>query len=358
MRRVGFVLHPLGLNSYQQYQAPRSAIRGDKMNPSYGVFTVSLDFELYWGVRDKRTIDDYGDNLRGVRNAIPEMLRVFGEHDIHATWAAVGFLFCNDAAELKANFPAKLPAYERAGLSPYDYIRESESLERIYHFAPELIKRISGQKGQEVGTHTFSHFYCLENGQTLDQFEEDIAVASRMAAVQGLSLKSLVFPRNQWNEQYLSSLSKFGIRCYRGNPASRLYEASDAAGQGRVKRAVRLVDAYLNLSGYNTHTFDSCIPRAPFNFPASSFLRPYSKKLAVLEGLRLRRIKKAMTDAAINKRLYHLWWHPHNFGKNTARNIEFLEKIAEHYRALNRTYGFRSLNMGELCQLGETHGKQ
>ncbi|SAL83516.1 site-specific tyrosine recombinase XerC [Caballeronia terrestris] len=134
-------------------------------------------------------------------------------------------------------------------------------------------------------------------------------------------------------------------------------EASDAAGQGRFKRAIRLVDAYLNVSGHNTHTFDSCIPRAPFNFPASSFLRPYSRKLAAFEGLRLRRIKKAMTDAAVNKRLYHLWWHPHNFGKDTARNIEFLKKIAEHYRALNRTYGFRSLNMGELSDLGENAWK-
>ncbi|SAL86213.1 Polysaccharide deacetylase [Caballeronia choica] len=328
------------------------------MSPGYGVFTVSLDFELYWGVRDKRTINEYGENLRGVRGAIPEMLRVFGDHDIHATWAVVGFLFCNDTAELKASFPAKLPTYERPGLSPYEYIHENASLDGLYHFAPELIKRLAGQSGQEIGTHTFSHFYCLENGQNLDQFEEDISAASRMAAAHGLSMKSLVFPRNQWNEKYLSSLPKFGVQCYRGNQTGRIYEASDAAGQGRVKRAVRLVDAYLNLSGHNTYTFDSCIPRAPFNFPASSFLRPYARKLAILEGLRLRRIKKAMTHAAVNKRLYHLWWHPHNFGKDVARNIEFLEKIAEHYRALNRTYGFRSLNMGELSQLGETHGKQ
>lgn len=82
--------------------------------------------------------------------------------------------------------------------------------------------------------------------KNLHQFEEDISAASRMAAVHGISLKSLVFPRNQWNEQYLSSLSKFGIQCYRGNPTGRIYEASDSAGQGRVKRAVRLVDAYLN----------------------------------------------------------------------------------------------------------------
>lgn len=328
------------------------------MSPDCGIFTVSLDFELYWGVRDKRTINEYAENLRGVQDAIPEMLRVFGDHDIHATWAVVGFLFCNDMAQLKASFPAKLPTYERPGLSPYEYIRQNESLDKLYHFAPELIRSVAAQSGQEIGSHTFSHFYCLESGQNRVQFEDDIATASQMAAAYGLSIESLVFPRNQSNEEYLFSLQKFGIQCYRGNQTGRIYKASDAAQQRRAKRAVRLVDAYLNLSGHNTYSFDSCISRAPFNFPASSFLRPYTRKLAIFDGLRLRRIKNAMTDAAINKRVYHLWWHPHNFGKDLAQNIEFLEKIAAHYRALNRIYGFRSLNMGELSQLGRTHGKQ
>ena len=63
------------------------------MNLKQGVFVVSLDFELYWGVRDKLNIEQYGDNLLGVRKAIPEILRVFENSNIHATWATVGFLF-------------------------------------------------------------------------------------------------------------------------------------------------------------------------------------------------------------------------------------------------------------------------
>ena len=56
-----------------------------------GVFTVSIDFELYWGVRDNWTIEQYKNNLEGVSNAIPEILKVFNENGIHATWATVGF---------------------------------------------------------------------------------------------------------------------------------------------------------------------------------------------------------------------------------------------------------------------------
>jgi peptidoglycan/xylan/chitin deacetylase (PgdA/CDA1 family) len=326
------------------------------MEPDHGIFTVSLDFELYWGVRDKRTIEGYGENLRGVQQAIPEILRVFRGSDIHATWATVGFLFFDDAADLKRNLPVLRPTYQRPGLSPYAYIESPSRLEAMYHFAPALIDRISQQEGQEIGTHTFSHYYCLEQGQSLEQFEEDMAAAMKIGRRNGYSLKSIVFPRNQCNSQYLSVLSRFGVECYRGTQASKAYEASDQAGQRKLQRALRLADAYLNISGHNTHALQECLSSAPFNFPASSFLRPYARKWAFLDRLRLRRIKDAMTFAAVKKRIYHLWWHPHNFGRNTGENIAFLQGIADHHDWLKARYGFASMNMGELCALGREPG--
>jgi peptidoglycan/xylan/chitin deacetylase (PgdA/CDA1 family) len=317
-----------------------------------GIFTLSLDFELYWGVRDKRTIEGYGENLRGVRRAIPEMLRVFRGSNIHATWATVGFLFFENSANLKRNLPTMRPAYQRPRLSPYDYIDESAELDPLYHFAPELITQIACEAGQEIGTHTFSHYYCLEQGQSLAQFEEDLSAAVAIARRRGYVLKSVVFPRNQCNADYLSVLTKFGIECYRGTQASKAYEASDQAGQHKLQRAARLIDAYLNISGHNTYALEECLSSVPFNFPASSFLRPYAKKWAFLDGLRLRRIKNAMTFAAMNKRIYHLWWHPHNFGRNTGENIAFLQAITDHYDFLRAKHGFLSMNMGELCALG------
>lgn len=317
-----------------------------------GIFTVSLDFELYWGVRDKRSIEQYRRNLLGVRQAVPAMLGVFREHDVHATWAAVGFLFFDSRENLTQNLPHLLPSYAQSVLSPYPYIQSSDCLEAAYHFAPDLLDMIAACAGQEIGTHTFSHYYCLEQGQTLEQFAADISAAVATARARGLPTTSIVFPRNQWNPSYLATLNQFGIRCYRGNEQSWIYQASADAQETRLQRALRLLDAYLNLSGHNTYQLAECMRAPPFNLPASRFLRPYSKHLAKFEWLRLRRIKAAMNDAAINGKLFHLWWHPHNFGTNTAQNIHFLTRIAEHYRDLNCRYGMRSLNMGEICRLG------
>src|SRR5690606_22033940 len=34
-----------------------------------GIFTISLDFELFWGVHDKRSLKGYGRNILGARDA-------------------------------------------------------------------------------------------------------------------------------------------------------------------------------------------------------------------------------------------------------------------------------------------------
>lgn len=67
-----------------------------------------------------------------------------------------------------------------------------------------------------------------------------------------------------------------------------------------------------------------------------------------LERFRIRRIKEAMTYAAKNNEIYHLWWHPHNLGKNVYPNFKALGEILQHYEFLNHQYQFESKNMQEL----------
>ena len=85
----------------------------------------------------------------------------------------------------------------------------------------------------------------------------------------------------------------------------------------------------------------------------SRFLRPYTRRLGFLNELRLTRIRRAMDDAAINKRVFHLWWHPHNFDKDLEGNLAFLQQVFDHYSFLNRRHGLRSMNMAELCEAAE-----
>lgn len=319
-----------------------------------GAFVISLDFEIIWGVFDKPRVKDYYLNhLLGVPRVIPELLQLFETYHIHATFATVGMLFAEDRSELLAALPSLKPQYRQPHLSPYttelNHVGTSEREDPL-HFAYSLIDKIKKTPFQEVGCHTFCHYYCLEEGQTADQFREDIRAAVALAATKGVKLTSLVFPRNQFNQSYIKILGEFGFTSYRGNEHSWIYEARGRNKESKFRKGVRLTDAYINISGHNVHSWRSLSESGPpFNITASRFLRPYNKKLNFLEPWRLNRIKKDMTSAAKSGGIYHLWWHPHNFGVNTEHNIEFLRKIFEHYNFLKEKYNFLSLNMNEVA---------
>ena len=55
-----------------------------------------------------------------------------------------------------------------------------------------------------------------------------------------------------------------------------------------------------------------------------------------------------MLDAAKTDSIFHLWWHPHNFGSNLNDNIYFLKLILEYFLELKSEYGMSSMNMQDL----------
>ena len=312
-----------------------------------GQFVISLDFELLWGVRDHSDKQAYGQNVLGARDAVPRMLELFAARDIRATWATVGFLFCETKEELTAALPSERPAYMNPRLSNYAYLDEVGKDERSdpYYFASSLVDAICKTPGQELGTHTMSHYYCLEDGQTLAAFEADLEAAKALADLRGVSLKSIVFPRNQFSPAHLEICARQGITHYRANPHGWASRAAKGSEQTPAKRALRLIDAYSGVLGSQTFVpgHDGLI-----DVPASRFLRPCAGKLAAFHPLHLGAIKRGMTDAAKAGRGYHLWWHPHNFGRSLDANMDGLQQIIDHFAMLRDRHGMQSLTMGDF----------
>ncbi len=318
-----------------------------------GSFVISLDFELMWGVRDKRNKENYGDALIGVKTAIARMLESFKKHEVSATFATVGFLFHKNREELLINLPDNKVNYTDKNLSPYPeistYLGKNEN-DDPYYFGYSLLQLIKESDLHEVSTHTYCHYYCLEPGQTLDMFKADLAKAVEVANREGVQIKSIVFPRNQYSPEYIEICKQNGLTCYRGNEEHFIYKSSNGNEQTSFRRALRLIDGYFNITGYHCYKYSSIEKTYPHNIPSSRFLRPYNKKLKFLENQKLRRITQGMTYAAKNNRVYHLWWHPHNFGRNTDENIVMLEKILEHYQFLKLKYQFQSITMKDLSK--------
>jgi Polysaccharide deacetylase len=315
-----------------------------------GTLIISLDFELHWGVRDVKTVEQYRENLLGVRLAVPAILATFAEHEIHATWATVGFLFFSRRSDLVCALPVERPQYEDPRLSPYREINGIGNDEDAdpFHFGRKLLEQIQSDPHQEIATHTFSHYCCLEPKQSVAAFRADLAAAAKAAADFGILVKSIVFPRNQYNRDHLQVCGEFGLRAFRGNFQSWLYRPRVQSEQTFAVRAARLLDSYLNLSSHNCYTLPDAIGGVPINLPASRFLRPYNASAPGAQALQERRIKSDLTYAARHGLVYHLWWHPHNFGSDLARNIGGLRRILAHFRLLRERYGMQSMSMAEI----------
>lgn len=324
-----------------------------------GTLVISLDFELVWGIHDVIPLENYEANLLGTQQAIQKILRLFNIYDIKATWALVGLLYCQNQQEMLQMTPEQTPTYTNQTLSAYQFLEEQKERKDFEKLstAPDIITEIAATPNQEIATHTFSHYYTLEKGQTLAQFEADLEAAIQIAKRNEHDITSIVFPRNQIHDMYVHLCNNFGITAYRGNEDGFAYQIEDNEGRRWLKRGLRFLDRYLNLFGNQTYELPAKDRDMSLNIRSSRFLNPYTPRLRIFEGIRLNRIKKAMTHAAINGEVFHLWWHPHNFGKYQEENIALLTEILQHYTSLNEAYHFTSKNMQQLVASRENAQK-
>ncbi len=313
-----------------------------------GQFVVSLDFELHWGVRDHTTVKQYRENLLGARAAIPAILARFAQREIHATWATVGLLFARTRQEALSHAPRRRPAYAVTQLDPYPELERAGASEEDdpFHFAGTLVQAIGNSPHQELGTHTFSHYYCLEPGPSLGDFEADLASAKAIGAPSGDVLRSIVFPRNQFDDAHLDAFRRAGGVAFRGNPSAWYWQPHAGDRETPAMRAFRFTDAYLpnrlpELAGPRRH------PSGLVDVPATRFLRPWTPTFAHLEALKLHRLRTEMTRAARRGGLFHLWWHPHNFGRYPVQNLAMLDRILDVFDQLRHQEGMVSLTMAE-----------
>ena len=321
--------------------------------PGFGAFVISLDFELHWGVRDhERPHGPYRRNLLGARKAIPRLLELFQRYDIAGTWAIVGFLFAASPEERRRFEPVLRPSYYDKSLDPYAEPLGHGEADDPLHFAPSLIGLIRRTPNQEIATHTFSHHYCREPGQTVESFKADLNSAIAIAAYCGIRLRSIVFPRNQVNPDYAQAVLDAGIICYRGSELGWMHRGITREERTLRLRSARIADTYIDISGKRIVHWDRILePGGLCNVRASRFLWPYRPRLKRLEETRLKRTIDQIKFAAMEDAIFHIWFHPHNFGIHVEENFKVLEAILQAFAFARHRYGMRSLSMSAVADM-------
>lgn len=145
-------------------------------------------------------------------------------------------------------------------------------------------------------------------------------------------------------EGYLSIAKKNGIKVVRTNPDVWFWNRNT-----KLSSVARAFDTLMPIS--STLTFDEkklVTKKEVLLLPASRFLRPYNNNEKYIQSIKLKRILNEMTYAAKNNKVYHLWWHPHNFGYSLYENLNNLENILKHFEILKSQFAFESKSMIEM----------
>ena len=323
-----------------------------------GALVISLDFELYWGISSRIRYHERKEYFDTTLKLIPELLKIFELYQVKATWATVGMLRNSnwDEWELNNDSLKHKPEYHDVKLNNHYNVEDIivEDRNPDHFFAGTTIDQIRSTSGQEVGCHTYSHYFC-HDAQNLNQsLSEDLKLAHKLAKIDGDNLRSIVLPRNQIDDKLIGLLKDQEYETIRANPDvwywKRKYMNTVFA------KIARLVDSYTSLFRTKGYSWDNLsIQDGIILQPASRFLRPISKTFTTLNRARISRIKKEMRAAAKKNQIYHLWWHPHNFAVNNEQAQKDLRELLDQYKILARDYGMESLTMREIAELANRH---
>ena len=278
-------------------------------------FVVSIDTEMAWGLnhRPEQTYR-YHDE----RPHMEQLLAMLDRHQLPATWAVVGHLMLDQCAPVNG---VKHPEIVRP---TYDWFEGDwfandpcgAATGDSTWYAPDLVARIrAADTAHEIASHGFSHIVAGDPGCSREAFSSELAAAVKVAADQGLTLRSLVHPRNRIG--HVDVLVDHGIIAYRGRPAPTAAAANPLA---------RLADQLVDKVAGSERTAVRPRPEGPiWNLPATIMFdvdsRPRTWRLWI------RQVERRLTQATRHRSLFHLWFHPHNFRDHPEASFEAFDRV-------------------------------
>ena len=320
-----------------------------KKTKEAGALVISLDFEMFWGIADFADIHEWTPIVERVHVVVPRLLELFQKYGVHATWATVGALMCEGRSEFLERLPKPVSPQTKTMLDKLGFTEQGKGISCPEHilFAPELVRMAAACEGQEIGTHTFSHYYCDDPFSSPEEFAAELAASQKIAEEKGYPFISAVFPRNQISDQFVNVLQHSSLRCFRG--VEHGWIAKNRTKLGMLGIILWYLNNYIPIA--RTCSFfqkDAEQIGCLMNIRNSRFYKPYRPQYAFAERLKLWRYKLEMKSAAKRGEIYHMYWHPHNFAENTEVNFQQMGELLSFYIRLRDRYGMISLNMSEI----------
>lgn len=276
---------------------------------------ISVDFELDWGYTNLKDPLSEDEITKGLDN----LIAVFNKHQVKSTWAIVGQLFKNsDEEDL------------------------DDSRSRLKWITNNLINNDL----VEIGSHTVNHIFCEE--LPVDVFKEDVQMMNNIADNHNIAFKSIVFPRNQYNNANIVILKQANYTHFRSVLSKWFLKTNKYSKESYLKR---LCIRFLELMPFNRDVVISDVSGLIavsdsrfFRFFSNSFLgrvlTKYYKKVLELE----------MKRCFKRGHCYHIWFHPHNMMKkpNALKDLDNFLNCYKKIEAKNKSiksFKFSEINL-------------
>ena len=304
------------------------------MTTGKGQFILSFDCEGKWGMAsDPSMINSHAIGDISLRWAYQQIFESLGNFNIPATFGIVG-LFAKDLAAFEAFDAAHTgdPAYESWFQNPKKAFANGQTDGWFY---PTLIEEIQHFKFHEVSSHSYTHLPFHNEFVTREIVENELRVMNRFMESKGVSLQSMIYPRNQ--VAHTDLLPQFDISGYRDSDDKRSAYASKIG---------TLVDEFNIFSKSSAHSEQE----VPTRIPAGYFLNwQNGPRLIIPPTITVRRFNHLLDHAEKTDGVVHMWLHPHNLitGKNQVQLFNRVLQSVAHRQAQG---SLSVLTMGEYCK--------
>lgn len=305
-----------------------------------GTFVVSLDTELAWGTFDTEAgYRPFEEAYRRTPSVVRELCSLFETYEIPATWAVVAHLFEDCGGEHDCT---------RVDLDWIDDWYGSlpcrNGVDQELWYAPEILDTIrSCSVPQEVGLHGYSHLILGADGCSREVVRREVNAAIDALNAQGISPSSFVFPRNDIG--HLNVLADAGIEVIRGVD-DIWFEKQDLPRT--IRKPFRFANEALSWAP------PVVTPRkrnGVIEIPGSQVFRPFHGGWQFApERTRVARAKKGLEAAAETGQIFHLRFHPFDFGFEPDRMLEFFEQVLEYVTTLQRRGELSVRTLSEIAR--------
>jgi peptidoglycan/xylan/chitin deacetylase (PgdA/CDA1 family) len=294
-------------------------------------FIMSLDCEGKWGMADGlKPFHQAALTTPRIVGAYRQLLAMLDRHQIPATFAFVMAFTLNE--EEHRAFPA-LQGRDPADAWLAHYWNDMEAGRTDGWHVPEALEMVRAGGAHEIASHSFCHRPLDEASIDADAAAAELAEVAKAARLKGLSLETLVFPRNAVGN--LRAVRDAGYIGYR--------ERLDRPG-GRI---ASLLDEFST----------SANPQPPLGEregmvaipPGRFFNWRHGARRLVPPAVTARRWHNQLERCAEEGGIVHLWLHPHNLitGPETA---EVLDQVLADVARLRDAGRIAVLTQRDYCR--------